>query len=372
METKNIETPKMEETKLKYNELPVITFRWLKVNDLTLSEVKPGAGDHHKNYIKSGSDHVHPSTQLKIKDYLGDYKGTNETELNRILDKAPIRNYIVSAADNDLVYLKYELTSDAPDLSELNVIEVKAHETLNVLLEYAGADQPEFASVLNLIRVAPGGTLNLCKINQLPHSVRHIEQRYANVMAGGTVNYISIELGARETIINYLTDLAGAEAKGNLKSIYIGNEDRIIDLSHQMSHWGKKSTCDMELRGALTDKAKKYFRGTLDFKKGSAGSVGGEVETVMLLNKDVKSFAIPLLLCGEHDVIGNHAASAGQIDAEKLFYLMSRGFSKEQAKQIIVESAFRPIIDLLPDEALKERILARVTQLMKKVTTLES
>ena len=50
---------------------------------VTLSEVKPGSADYHKNYIKSGSDHLHPSTLLEIKDYLGDYKGTNETELNR-------------------------------------------------------------------------------------------------------------------------------------------------------------------------------------------------------------------------------------------------------------------------------------------------
>jgi Fe-S cluster assembly scaffold protein SufB len=72
-------------------------------------------------------------------------------------------------------------------------------------------------------------------------------------------------------------------------------------------------------------------------------------------------------LCGEHDVIGNHAASAGQIDDDKLFYLMSRGFSHEESKRIIVESAFRPIIDQMPDEKIQERILERVGAMMKKV-----
>jgi len=47
---------------------------------------------------------------------------------------------------------------------------------------------------------------------------------------------------------------------------------------------------------------------------------GNEEEFTILLSPKVKSFAIPLLLCKEDDVIGNHAASAGQIDEDKLFY----------------------------------------------------
>lgn len=360
----------MEAKKLKYNELPVITFRWLRANDLKLLEFRPNSLEYDRDYVLSGDDHLKSLEGTDLSTYLGSYQGTNETELKLVLEEARVKNHIVSSGEDDLVHFKYDLSGGSSSLLELNVLEVREGETLNVLMEYYGDDTAQFASVLNLIQVAKGGRLNLYKINHLPHTVRHIEQRYARVADGATVNYISIELGARETVVNYLTDLLGHESRGELKSIYIGNEDRVIDLSHQMSHWGKRSTCDMELRGALTDRARKYFRGTLDFKKGSAQSEGGEVETVMLLNKDVKSFAIPLLLCGEHDVIGNHAASAGQIDEDKLFYLMSRGFSKDEAKQIIVESAFRPIIDLLPGEALRERILDKVADLMKKVSPL--
>ena len=358
----------MEAKKLKYNELPVITFRWLRANDLKLVEILPEALDYDKDYVVSGAGHLRPAGAVNVADYLGDYKGTNETELAVVLEEARVKNHIVSGPEEDLVHLRYDLSGTSANLLEQNTFEVRTGETLNVLLEYYGGAEAEFASTLNLIHVAPGGVLNLYKVNELPHTVRHIEQRYARVEEGGSVNYLSIELGARETVVHYLTDLVGNESKGHLKSIYIGNEERIIDLSHQMSHWGRRSTCDMEIRGALTDRARKYFRGTLDFKKGSAQSEGGEVETVMLLNKEVKSFAIPLLLCGEHDVIGNHAASAGQIDEDKLFYLMSRGFAEDEAKRIIVESAFRPIIDLVPGEALKESIVRRVAELMKKVT----
>ena len=362
----------MESRKLKYNELPVITFRWVRANDLKLAEIPLDSLDYAKDYVVTGVRHLRDFTEVDVAAYLGSYAGTNEEELAFVQAEARVRNYIVSDDQGEMVRFHYQLSGRETTLLELNIIDVRPGQTLDVLMEYEGDDSARFASVLNLIRVAEGGVLNLYKINHLPHTARHIEQRYAQVAEGGQVNYWSIELGARETVVHYLTDLQGNESEGQLQSIYVGNEDRVIDLSHQMSHWGQRSRCNMEIRGALTDRARKYFRGTLDFKRGSAQSEGGEVETVMLLNKDVKSFAIPLLLCGEHDVIGNHAASAGQIDDDKLFYLMSRGFSAEESKRIIVESAFRPIIDQMPDEALRERILARVATMMKKVNAGEA
>ena len=79
-----------------------------------------------------------------------------------------------------------------------------------------------------------------------------------------------------------------------------------------------------------------------------------------MLDPTVKSVSLPLLLCKEDNVVGNHAASAGQLDKTKLFYLMSRGFSEDEAKHIIVESMLRPVIDRLNDEELEEIVLQAV------------
>lgn len=104
----------------------------------------------------------------------------------------------------------------------------------------------------------------------------------------------------------------------------------------------------------------KIFKGTLDFKKGASRSKGIEEEYAILLDKTVKADAIPLLLCEEDDVEGQHAASAGQIDSDKLFYLMSRGLDEKEAKKLIVEASFTPIIDKIPMEYLKEEITKEI------------
>jgi Fe-S cluster assembly scaffold protein SufB len=56
-------------------------------------------------------------------------------------------------------------------------------------------------------------------------------------------------------------------------------------------------------------------------------------------------------------VEGEHAVSAGQIDEQRLFYLMSRGMSKAEAKQLMVEAAFNPIFDKIPLNDLKGSVI---------------
>lgn len=160
--------------------------------------------------------------------------------------------------------------------------------------------------------------------------------------------------------MNYYHDLVGKESRIIHDIAYLGNKEQKFDISMIMSHGGKKSVSDIHNLGALSGNAKKSFRGTLDFLHGATASEGAEEDTCLLLDPTVKSISLPLLLCKEDNVVGNHAASAGQIDHNKLFYLMSRGFSEVEAKHIIVESMIRPIIDRIGDETIEEAALAAV------------
>ena len=176
-----------------------------------------------------------------------------------------------------------------------------------------------------------------------------------------------VNIGGQESLYHYVSDLVGDNSNADLKAIYIGEGNSLTDIYNNIRFYGKKANGNFIVKGALKDKAKKYFRGTLDYKKGCSGSTGDEEENVILLNNKVKSFAIPILLAGEDDVMGNHAASAGQVDENVLFYIMSRGFSIEDAKRIIVEASFRPIIDEIKDEFLKDYVINTLDNKLKRI-----
>ena len=354
----------MSAVKEQYNVLPRLTFRWVKANDLLLEYTEV---DTKKEYgyrkIEGKGARMLTNEDLPLS---ADFKGVSERMVN-MADKSHNAGLFIHVGENEEkeLHITHVLGRENNTLIEKNVFILEKGSKLNLVMDYSSDDTVTFSNILNKITVAEGAELNLTKIQRLNTISKHFESRYTTVQERGKVNYISVEIGGKDAVINYMTDLVGDESEGHVKNVYLGFGDRILDLCHHMNHIGKKTRSDMIFKGALKDRSKKTFRGTLDFKQGSTHSEGNEEEFTILLSPKVKSYAIPLLLCAEDDVIGNHAASNGQINNEKLFYIMSRGFDENEAKKIIIESHIRPIIDLIPVESIRETILLAVEEELK-------
>ena len=58
-----------------------------------------------------------------------------------------------------------------------------------------------------------------------------------------------------------------------------------------------------------------------------------------MLGDDVSNKTVPLILCAEENVVGNHGATIGSLDDETLFYFESRGIGKETAEDILARAA---------------------------------
>ena len=143
-------------------------------------------------------------------------------------------------------------------------------------------------------------------------------------------------------------------------TIYLEKENQLFDLNYIGELRGKKSNIDIDVQGALKDNARKHFKGTIDFKRGCKKAKGNENEACMLLSDKAKSLALPMLLCSEEDVEGNHSTSAGKIEEKELFYIMSRGFELKEAMKLMVRARFNKILENIKNEELKEKILQEI------------
>ena len=119
-------------------------------------------------------------------------------------------------------------------------------------------------------------------------------------------------------------------------------------MNYTVRHHGKKTTSLMEASGILEEHSSKLFRSTIDFLRGCSGAKGDEREDILMLGDDLVNQTIPLILCQEEDVEGNHGASMGKLDDSVLYYLSSRGIPEEKAEQIMASQDRRC---LRPDPA---------------------
>ena len=92
------------------------------------------------------------------------------------------------------------------------------------------------------------------------------------------------------------------------------------------------------------------YRGLVKFTKNATGSKATvECESLMLDNQSV-SDTIPAIVIDNNDVDLGHEAKIGRIDDDKIFYLMSRGISEQEAKSMLVRGFAEPIAKELPLE----------------------
>ncbi|MFQ9094498.1 MAG: SufB/SufD family protein [Ruminococcus sp.] len=149
---------------------------------------------------------------------------------------------------------------------------------------------------------------------------------------------IRLYLSKGNVISGIRTDLAGNGSSFTHKTGYLVQPGKKLDMNVIANHIGKNTESDIRAEGTLYDSAEKAFRGTIDLKRGCAGSEGKEEENVLLLGDDVINKTIPLILCTEEDVKGSHGASIGELEQGMLFYFEARGISREEAEKIVAKA----------------------------------
>ena len=187
------------------------------------------------------------------------------------------------------------------------------------------------------------------------------------------IEVVHFFMGRGQIFSDSQIDLLGKKSRAAFDVGYIGNNpvaDKAgakgdnIDINILINHIGKKTESDINVNGALKDGATKTFRGTIDFKTGSSDSVGNEQETVILLGEDVINKTIPIILCAEENVVGNHGGSIGELDDDLLFYFESRGIGREEAENIMARASIERVLRLVDNESVREEITNKLEEIL--------
>lgn len=234
-----------------------------------------------------------------------------------------------------------------PDMAAVQSLSVLAGESRELTVVYRQEGEGRL-----YVRVAEGGSLKLTVVQLLPDDRQYAGQVEVELAKGASLEAVAVEVGAAKAVSKMQVFLKGDESRADVHVLYFGHEARKLDMNYVLVQEGRQTEANLNVYGALSGQADKIFRGTLDFRRGSKGSKGYEKEQVIVLSGKVRNRSVPLMLSGEDAVEGHHAVSIGKMDENKLFYLMSRGLDMAEARRLVVEAAFNPVLDRIGDEEL--------------------
>jgi Fe-S cluster assembly protein SufD len=344
----------------KINLLPVPTWNRMGVNwaeakaELPKTSLPKGKKAPYADPIAHGIKTLKelPSEVAKIPTGMG----SNYDEY--ILDNADKTCFIHVNADVKEPFVITEQIDPSSPASRTHFGIVAERDSRLTVVQINKGDAKDGAVMsLTQILAKPGSFVRLIQIQLLGAQSRSWESVGARVEEGAKVELVRAVLGGSVAACGSLMKLVGPKSEYTLSAAYFGHKDQYLDFNDTAEHLGRESTSDMYTSGVLADKSNKILRGTIDFRSGAVRSVGHVNENVLLLNPTARNRTAPLILCGEEQVEGQHAATLGRFDEKQLYYLCSRGLTPTQAKRLMVEARFMPVLDLLPDEDLRSEIL---------------
>lgn len=220
---------------------------------------------------------------------------------------------------------------------------------LTVVYRQAGEGQVQ-------VKVEKGGFLKLTTVQLLPVDAQGASSVQVELADTAELEAVAVEAGSAKSVAKMEVNLTGNESKANVYVLYFGHGASQLDMNYVLVQQGRSTEANLHVYGALLGESNKIFRGTLDFRHGSKGSKGYEKEEVVVLSSKVRNRSVPLMLSAEDAVEGHHAVSIGKIDENKLFYLMSRGLDMQEARRLVVEAAFNPVLDRIEDKDLYQEL----------------
>jgi Fe-S cluster assembly protein SufD len=235
------------------------------------------------------------------------------------------------------------------------------HAEAKVLVVYRSAEGKRLLMVPEVdLRVGDGANLRFLAVQGLDHAASAVVHQRMRLGRDSTGRVGEVGLGGNLGRLDLGVRLEGDGSSSNVVGLYFGEGSQTLDYRMVITHVGRSTSSDVFLKGAVEDDAQSVFTGLLRIEKDAVKTSTFETNRNLVLSDNAKAHSVPNLEILCDDVICGHGSSVGPLEDEPLYYLQSRGLSKERAERLLIKGFFREVIDRLPIEGLEEPVSEEV------------
>ncbi len=201
------------------------------------------------------------------------------------------------------------------------------------------------------ITVMAGRNLNLVWVGKsldriVNPSIQLVLHKHARLHMGMAV------YRSNNATIKTSVELVGSGAEAYISAVFhgIGKDRHAFDVS--MHHQAKNTKGDILIKGVYEDSAFGQFNGLLKIHPNADLTNSYFADNVLLFGQGMAT-SIPTLEILANDVRATHGSTTSRVNAEQIFYLMSRGLSRRQAVRNLINGFFHPVLARIPGHSAK-------------------
>ena len=280
------------------------------------------------------------------------------------IKKAGIPLKVITTKKGVKVEKPVKITYKAGEENSLNshIIYVSEGSELTLIEVFESENKENLLGLQTRVYVCENASIKLVRVNLLSDSTDHFDDLGFHLENDAKAELVQLELGGKRSYVGVRTELVGRKSEYRSATGYLCKGDSLLDMNFVTNEWGKKVSSNMDASGVLLDNSTKVYRGTIDFKEGAKGASGFEKEDTLLFSPNIINKSVPLILCHEEDVEGDHGATIGRIDEKLLFYIKSRGIDEKAAKQLMTEAYINAVTEQIGDDETEGKVIKYVSE----------
>jgi Fe-S cluster assembly protein SufD len=267
---------------------------------------------------------------------------------------------VSAGSDGGLVQLVSIAGSDADHHPRHSIrLGIGAHLTL---FELSAGQGSYLLNTVAEIHVGEGAHLTHIRLQDEALTAFHVSTTYADVQAGGTYDSFTLNLGARLSRTEVHAQLGGTGAAVHLNAAQLLAGSQHGDFTTVVGHSAPGCSSRQTVKNVLADRSRGVFQGKIEVARDAQKTDGYQMNQALLLSPYAEVDSKPELEIFADDVKCSHGATVGELDAEQMFYLRSRGIPVAEARSILVRAFLAEALDAVANETIRSRLDAAVGQ----------
>jgi len=141
-----------------------------------------------------------------------------------------------------------------------------------------------------------------------------------------------------------------------INGIMLLNGNQHHELKTNVNHKFENCKSSQLIKSVLLDKSNGTYQGKIYVDRRAQKTNGYQLSKALILSENSEFNSKPELEIYADDVKCSHGSTTGNIDENSIFYLMSRGLTKQQANKMIVEGFLNEVIETIAESDVKKLI----------------
>ena len=230
----------------------------------------------------------------------------------------------------------------------------------SLIEEYASPapDTEAYSNAVTELFVEPAAKLEYVSLQNLSRETWHFANHHARVERDAELDWVAGGFGSKKGKTRIQNDLNGRGATSRVTGAYFADGTQHLDYDTFQEHIAPDCESDFAFKGALRDEATAVWRGMIRVEKDAQKTNAYQECRNLMLSPTTHAVPIPGLEILANDVRCTHAATVGRVNREDMFYLMSRGLTRQEAERLIVRGFFQEVLDRIELEPVRDAVTA--------------